>query len=209
MKILLASPTKHYLIDGGSLYACALRPLYFGSEQEGTLLGYVVSGVSIERTVRQISQPDRRRGDLSERGPNCGQHACADVQANLARQSPLFSGMSRGPAAVKLGDAHFLSATEDLSATATSPLQLVVLKSFEPAEHSISRIDRMVLVAGLLALLSGTVLMIVVSWLVTRPLEELSRSVRAFGLGDVEHHVPRHGTQEVRELEHRLFQHAK
>ena len=42
--------------------------------------------------------------------------------------------------------------------------------------------------------------MIVVSRLVTRPLEELSRSVHAFALGDVGHRVPRHGTQEVREL---------
>jgi len=40
----------------------------------------------------------------------------------------------------------------------------------------------------------------VVSRLVTRPLEELSTSVKAFGLGDVAHRVPRHGTQEVREL---------
>src|SRR6185312_10906043 len=70
----------------------------------------------------------------------------------------------------------------------------------EPAERSISRIDRMVLIVGLLALLSGTALMIVVSRLVTRPLEELSGSVRAFGLGDVKHRVPRHGPQEVREL---------
>jgi signal transduction histidine kinase len=42
--------------------------------------------------------------------------------------------------------------------------------------------------------------MVVVSRLVTRPLEELSRSVHAFGLGDVRHRVPRHGTREMRDL---------
>jgi signal transduction histidine kinase len=42
--------------------------------------------------------------------------------------------------------------------------------------------------------------MIALSRLVTRPLEELSRSVRAFGIGDVEHRIPRYGTQEVRQL---------
>src|SRR6185437_4352491 len=57
LKNLLAVPGKLYLIDGGSLYACSVRPLYFGTEEDGTLLGYVVSGVSIERTVRQISDP--------------------------------------------------------------------------------------------------------------------------------------------------------
>ncbi|HEX4022423.1 MAG TPA: ATP-binding protein [Acidobacteriaceae bacterium] len=200
MKALLASSTRHYLIDGGSLYACALRPLYFGSDQDGTLLGYVLSGVSIERTVRQISQPTGVEATFLSGGQIVASTLAPDVQASLAKQSGALSGMSWKPAVVKLGNAQFLSATEDLSATATSPLQLVVLKSFEPAERSINRIDRMVLVAGLLALLSGTLLMIVISRLVTRPLEELSRSVRAFGLGDVEHRVPRYGTREVRQL---------
>jgi signal transduction histidine kinase len=58
----------------------------------------------------------------------------------------------------------------------------------------------MVLSAGLLALLSGTVLMIALSSLVTRPLEELSMSVIAFGVGDRDHRVPQYGTQEVRQL---------
>jgi signal transduction histidine kinase len=51
-----------------------------------------------------------------------------------------------------------------------------------------------------LALLSGTVLMIALSRLVTRPLEELSRSVIAFGVGDGKYRIPRYGTQEVRQL---------
>jgi signal transduction histidine kinase len=79
-------------------------------------------------------------------------------------------------------------------------LQLVVLKSLEPVERSISRINRMVLSAGLLALLCGTALMVTLSRLVTRPLEELSKSVRAFGTGDVDHRMPRHGTKEVMDL---------
>lgn len=205
MKALLASPEKHYLIASGSLYACALRPLYFGNDQDGTLLGYVLSGVSIEHTVREISQPTGVEATFLSGGQIVASTLAPDVLASLAKQSGALSGISWGPAAVKLGNAQFLSATEDLSATATSPLQLVVLKSFEPAERSINRIDRMVLVAGLLALLSGMMLMIVISRLVTRPLEELSRSVRAFGLGDVEHHVPRYGTQEVRQLSAAFF----
>jgi signal transduction histidine kinase len=200
LRILLASPSKHYLIAGGSLYACASRPLYFGSEQEGTLLGYVVSGVSIERTVREISQPTGVEAAFLSGGQIVASTLAPDVQTSLARQPPFLSGASRTPATVTLGDTRFLSAREDLSAAATSPLQLVVLKSFEPAERSISRIDRLVLIVGLLALLSGTALMMIVSRLVTRPLEELSKSVHAFGLGDVRHRVPRHGTQEVREL---------
>jgi len=200
LKTLLASPGKHYLIDHGSLYACALRPLYFGSDEDGTLLGYVVSGVSIERTVRQISDPTGVEATFLSGGHVVASTLAPDVQTMLASNPSLASTASPSPAAVELGGARFLSVKEDLSASATSPLQLIVLKSFEPAERSISRIDRMILVVGLLALLSGTLLMILVSRFVTRPLEELSASVRAFGLGDVRHRVPRHGTQEVRQL---------
>jgi len=200
LKSLLASPGRNYLIDGNALYACSVHPLYFGREQDGTLLGYVISGVSIERTVRQISQPTGVEATFLSSGRIVASTLSPAVQSSLANQPSLLSGVARSPAAIKLADAQFLAATEDLSTSASSPLKLVVLKSLKPAERSINYIDRMVLSAGLLALLCGTILMITLSRLVTLPLEELSRSVRAFGLGDIQYRIPRHGTQEVLEL---------
>jgi len=200
IKGLLGSPAKNYLIDGGSLYACTVRPLYFGSDKEGTLLGYVVSGISIERTVRQLSTPTGIEAAFLSGDQVIVSTFDSSVAPELARQAGVLSNMTRAPANFALGDTRFLSATEDLSAASTAPLRLVVFKSLKPAEESISQIDRMVVIVGLLALISGTALMVVVSRLVTRPLEELSTSVKAFGIGDVTHRVPSHGTQEVREL---------
>jgi signal transduction histidine kinase len=200
LKTLVAFPGKHYLIDGRGLYVCSILPLYFGSDEDGTLLGYVVSGVSIERTVRQISQPTGVEATFLSGGEIVASTLSPVGQASLATQSRLFSGPLQAPSTVNFGSTRFLAATEDLSAAATSPLKLVVLKSFEPAERSINRIDRIVLSAGLFALLSGTMLMIALSRLVTRPLEELSRSVIAFGVGDGKYRIPRYGTQEVRQL---------
>ena len=200
LKTLLVSPGKHYLIDGQGLYVCTLRPLYFGSDETGTLLGYVISGISIERTVRQISQPTGVEATFLSEGQVVASTLSPSGQASLVNQPRLFSGTPKAPSTVNFGSTRYLAATEDLSAAATSPLKLVVLKSFEPAEYSINRIDRTVLSAGFLALLSGTVLMIALSHLLTRPLEELSRSVIAFGMGDKEYRIPRYGTQEVRQL---------
>jgi signal transduction histidine kinase len=196
---LLAAPDKQYLIDGRSLYACSLRPLHFGSEQDGTLLGYVVSGISIERTVRQISQPTGVEATFLSDGRIVASTLASTEQLDLSDPT-LLSATPRVPAQVKLADTRYLAATENLSLSATSALQLVLLKSFEPAELWISRMDRMVLSTGLLALLSGTALMIALARLLTRPLEELSRGVRAFGMGDSRYRLPAHGTQEVREL---------
>ena len=200
LKILLSAPDKHYLIGNSSLYACALQPLYFGSDQEGTVLGYLIIGASIEHTVRQMSDPTGVEAAFLNGDQIVATTLEPGLLSHLARQSSHLTGTSRAPATVTLGNTRFLSATEDLSAASTSPLRLVVLKSFKPAEESINRIDRVVLIVGFLSLLSGTALMIIVSRVMTRPLEELSGSVRAFGLGDVAHRIPLHGTREVRQL---------
>lgn len=198
LESLLASPQRHYLIDGGALYACSVRPLYFGG-QNGTLLGYVVSGASIARSVRHISQPAGVEAAFLSDGKVFAGTLPSMLQPGFASQ-PLLSHVEHHPFPVQFGKTRFLAATEELSAAATSPLRLVVLKSFEPAEQSIDRIDRMVLSIGLLALVCGTGLMIIVSTLLTRPLEDLAKSVRAFGLEVAELRVPRYGTTEVRQL---------
>ncbi len=197
---LLASPGRHYLIDGPALYSCSLHPLYFGADRSGTLLGYVISGSSIERSVRQISQPTGVEAAFLSGGQVVASTFAPALQTQLAAQQVFHSTAPRNPLTVELGTTRFLAATEDLSATANAPLQLVVLKSFEPAERSIHHIDQMVLSVGLLALLCGTALMVTLATLLTRPLEELSKSVRAFGTGDGEFHIPHHGTREVQQL---------
>jgi signal transduction histidine kinase len=200
LKTLLDSPGRRYLIAGNSFYACSVRPLYFGSEQNGSLLGYVISGLSIERTVRQISEPAGVEATFLSGGRAVASTLPASMQAQLAAQPNLLSSTPRNPLTVTLGSTHFLAATKDLSEASTANLQLVVLKSFEPAERSIQHLDRLIVSVGLLALLCGTALMVTLATLLTRPLEELSKSVRAFGTGDVAHDVPYGGTQEVRQL---------
>ena len=197
---LLVSPGKHYLIDSASLYACSLRPIYFGSESDGRLSGYVVSGISVERMVRQTSQVTGVDATFLSGGKIVATTLDPSIQATLIVPDRQSIGTMQSPVLIRVGNTPFVAASEDLSALATAPLQLAVLKSFDAAERSIHRIDRVVLSAGLIALFFGAALMITLSRAVTRPLEELSSGVRAFGLGDIAHGLPSHGTREVREL---------
>jgi signal transduction histidine kinase len=196
---LLASSDRHYLLAGNSLFACSVRPLYFGNDEDGSLLGYVVSGISIERTVRQISEPTGVQSAFLSNGHVVASTIEPSSQSSLSDPA-LLSATPRAPVEVKLGSTRYLGATEILSDAATSPLQLVLLKSLEPEELWIARMDRMVLSTGLLALLAGTVLMLTLARLLTHPLEELSRGVRAFAMGDSRYRIPTNGTQEVRQL---------
>jgi signal transduction histidine kinase len=201
LETMLAAPDKRYLVGGNRLFACSVQPLYFGSRETGTILGYVVSGIAIESsTVRQMSEPTGVEASFLSGGKIVVSTLEPSLRAKLAAQPGVFPGKPQSAVTVKLGDARYLASMEDLSASASAPLQLVVLKSFTPAEQSIMRIDHLLLIAGLLALLLGSALMVGLSRAVTRPIEELAKGVRAFGVGDGAHVVPRQGTYEVRQL---------
>lgn len=196
---LVRSSHRHYLVVGNSLYDCSVRPLYFGSDRDGTVLGYVISGNAIERTVRQISGPTGVEATFVSDGQVLASTLANPDRADLSTHT-VQASTPQAPSTISLKGNRYLAATEDLSGEATSPLRLVLLKSFAPAEQAIRRIDRIILSAGLLALIAGTCLMIALARLMTRPLEDLSRGVRAFGMGDGRYRIPGHGTQEIRQL---------
>jgi signal transduction histidine kinase len=201
LRAVLAAPSRHYLVSNGRLFACSVRPLYFGSEETGTLLGYVVSGFAIERRmVEQIGQATTVDATFASGGRVLASTLAPSLQTELtARPLPLSFGQTT-PVPLMLGREQYLAIAEDLSSSASAPLQLLVLKSFDEARRSIRQIDRLVLIAGMLALALGTVLMMALSRMVTQPLEELAAGVRAFAVGDSVHLLPHRGTMEVREL---------
>lgn len=200
LEVLLTEPARHYLVSGGRLFACSVQPLYFGSEENGTLLGYVISGYAIDRNiVEQFSQATTVEATFATRGHAISSTLPPAVQtALMTLPMPLPEGIP--PTQLTLVDEQYLAVTKDLSASASAPLQLIVLKSFARAERSIRQIDHLVLMAGFLAMILGTLLMLALSRLVTHPLEELAAGVHAFGTGDSTHRLPHRGTREVKEL---------
>lgn len=201
LQVLLASPGIRYLVTEGRLYACSVQPIYFGSERNGTLLGYVISGDAFERDmVRAISQETSVDTAFISNGRALASTLSSSVANELIARPPPVSQQPSSAVSLSLGAERFLAASQDLSSRASAPLQLVVLKSFDPAEQSIRQIDRLVLLAGLLALVLGTILMFALSRAVTHPLEELAAGVRAFGVGDSAHQLPVRGAREVLEL---------
>lgn len=201
LEALIADPAKHYLLSNGRLFEYSVRPLYFGSEIDGTLLGYVVSGYAIDRDfVGQVSQASDAEATFLADGKVVASTLAPSRQQDLLNARSLLTQPGRKPATVTLGGEHYLSTGEDLSKGAEGQLHLIVLKSFAQAEQATRDINRLVLIVGLLALIVGAALMLVLSDMVTRPLELLAKSVRAFGKGDSGYSLPNNGTQEVREL---------
>lgn len=190
-----------FLISRGGLYVCSVQPLYFGTAAEGTLLGYVVSGFAVDNSgIQDLTRAtDVEAVFLSGRRKLAGSLGTRRDQwiDDLVTSSP--PGTSQ-PFKVTLGREHFLAVSHDLSAQSSAPLVLVELKSLDQEELAIREIDRLVLLAGLLALVVGIALMVALSRSVTLPLEQLATGVRAFAVGDSTHILPCRGTREIKEL---------
>jgi signal transduction histidine kinase len=199
LQAAIADPRKHYLLSGGQLIEYSVRPLYFGSQQSGTLLGYVISGYAIDhRTLLEVS-----RGAGAEAAFVIGSKIAVSTlpkeKQNLLEEKAV-SLRQDGEQILKADHQRFLAISKDLTSGAGMPLRLVVMKSFDEADRAERDINRLVFLASLLAIAAGSVLMGLLARMVTRPLELLATGVKAFGEGNLKYSLPTGGTQEVRYL---------
>jgi signal transduction histidine kinase len=192
----LTARTARFLVSSRGLYGCSIQPLYFGSQTEGSLLGYVISGFAIDhKAVESLSSANNVQAAFRSGDRTLASSVLANVpwsEVKKATPSQTFTLM--------MGGEQFLAVSHDLSTQATGPLTLVELKSLDPEEQAIRQINHLLVLAGILALLLGAALMLALSRVVTRPLEMLATGVAAFGSGDSTHILPYRGTREVQEL---------
>jgi signal transduction histidine kinase len=198
---LLALRKANFLVSSRGLFGCSVQPLYFGSPTEGTLLGYVISGFAIDHeSVEGLSVATDvkalfRSGNVILAGSLPKGNA-----TQITSMNPRILTSPGDPGALDVNGEHFLAVSHDLTSRSTAPLTLIEMKSLDQEEQTIRQIDRLVLLAGALALVLGTVLMLALARFVTRPLEQLASGVRAFASGNSTHLLPYRGTREVREL---------
>jgi len=205
LQSILADRSTHYLFSKGRLYEYSQRPIYFGSEGSGTILGYVVSGYAVDRRF------------LLEVGSGAGTEALFLTGDRIAvstlsggkqseLESHLVSLQTDGLFNTILGGERYLTIGSDLTDSGRIPLRLVVMESFHQAESAEQEINRLILIAGLLAIIPGVSLMLLLASMVTRPLESLAAGVKAFGEGNLSYDLPAGGTQEVRYLSRVFFE---
>ncbi len=197
---VLTSPEKHFLLADGRLFEFSVQPLLFGTEQTGTLLGYVVTGYAVEsapvRAATSVSPAEvtfLSRGVVTSTIPQW-------LWPELAGKLNDSAALPKKPAAIRIGEHRYLVSATDLSDAASAPLFLIVMISFAHAEQELSELNRLLVGVGLCALCAGTLLMLAISGLITAPLEELTRSVRDYGTHAGTLVPPSGGTREIREL---------
>src|SRR5579859_1835568 len=192
-----ASP---YVFLHGKLYEIAAQPIYFGSRESGSVLGYVIVGADIGHSVaKQVAQSvsgdvafySSHRVISSSLSPE-GEASLAGILANPTAGNRLSD--------VTVGGEKYRLDRIQLAADTTIPVELVVLKSTQALQLSQMRLNRAMLLIGLIAFAVCGLLAIGVARLLTAPLEELVIGVRAIGSGNYDAPLPSSGAAEVRGL---------
>jgi len=120
-------------------------------------------------------------------------------------QSPAVRGFSAGlsqntPRDVEVGHELFLATSLDLSSQQKTPVRLTVLGSYDQAAKFLGKLNRLLFLLGLAAVLIGSGLVFLISHTFTRPLSSLVEGVRALEHGDFHHPLDPRGSDEIAEL---------
>jgi signal transduction histidine kinase len=190
----------HWWFGGDRLYEVSIQPIYFGDPAGGRLLGFLGLGLEInEQQARDLSRVTASevvfcQADVPVRGTLSS--------SQLAELAPLLSSFvyAGSPAFITLGGEKFQATSVDLGFGSGKPVRLVILKSLAPAYAFLTHLDRLVLGLGLVGIIAGTLLALVVSRTITRPLDQLVAGVRALGRGDYDYPLSANGRDEVAEL---------
>ncbi|MBV8674541.1 MAG: HAMP domain-containing protein [Acidobacteriaceae bacterium] len=201
-RLLDSNSGQSYLLSNHRLYQVSFRPLFFGSETTGAPLGFVIAGYSIDdRVSRQVSEA--AAADVIFLAADRVVSSTLDAQHNLdlQRQNSAIPQQS-AQQDLWLGKEHYVAASVPIPTLSEVPVRLLVLKSYDQASLFAMRLNRLLVVLGLLVIAVATLLALYISRTITRPLDDLLAGARALGSGDFDYPLTGGRTKELRELSH-------
>lgn len=182
------------------LYKVFLKPIYFGTASEGHLLGFLVIGHEIDsRVAEQTSRIANSKVVFRYGNTIVTTTLNAEMSAELAQQQ-LPEASATQPQSIQLGRERFLATTLNLSPDGNPAVRLTVLKSYDEATAFLQRLNQLLLLLGLLAVLVGSALVFLISHTFTRPLSSLLHGVAALERGDFDYGLQTEGSDEAAEL---------
>jgi signal transduction histidine kinase len=192
---------NHWWFGNKHLFEVSLQPIIVGPVADHQVLGYLAVGYEIDDAVaRELSQVAASQvaflyGDTLVRSTLSPMQETDLIQQE---RSPIETAGE--PKEIQLGQERFLATRVDLGPGLGTPVQLTVLKSLDQATAFLGRLNRLLLLLGLIAVLIGSTMVFIFSHTLTRPLGALVEGVRALGKGDYEYPLTARGSDEVAEV---------
>jgi len=165
---------KWWLVDH-HLYEVFLQPIYFGAPSDRHLLGLLGLGYEInDQVAAEIGKVAASQVAFEYQGEIVAS-SFPRHEANLAGTAlPQTSSQSD----IVIAGGHFLATAVDLG-TSFPAVRLVVFKSLDQATQFIDVINRILVIIGISAILTGGVLIITITHRFTKPLDSLLAGVLA------------------------------
>jgi signal transduction histidine kinase len=189
-----------YVEVHGKLYEIAAQPIYFGSRKNGSILGYVVVGSALDRSLaQQVAQSVSGEVAFYSNRTIVSSSLSPEGEGELGK---VLAGGAADQSSATVGGERYRIDRIQLSGANTVPVEMVLLKSMRPLLTEESHLNQIVVVIGVIGFIVGGLLALGVARLLTSSLEDLEVSVRAVGEGDYETPLPDAGAIEVRGLSH-------
>jgi signal transduction histidine kinase len=177
--------------SGTRLYQVVLKPFYEG-EPASKLLGTVIVGRGIDPASTEL-----RRVSSSLVAFRYGNDIVASTLP-MFKEREFANQLGKGPwrEQVTLDGERFFASSVPLT-SGTKPVSIIVLKSYNEALAYLEGENQLLAGLGVLAVLSGGVLVFVIADKFTLPLGRLVEAVRAMEKGDYLYAVKAEGSDEV------------
>ncbi len=193
---------NHWWFGGGHLYEVFVQPVYFGTQAENRLQGYLAVGYEINDKIAREAGRVAGSQVAFWYGDRVARSTLPPTQEReLQREFPArIPPPGQAVRELQLGEERFLSSVVELSPGRTPAVRLDVLKSYDQATAFLNQLDRSLLALGLVAVLVGSLLVFLISHTFTRPLSVLVSGVRALERGDFAYALEAHSQDEVGEV---------
>jgi signal transduction histidine kinase/CheY-like chemotaxis protein len=181
--------------SGTRLYQVVLKPFYGSPPTKSNLLGTVIVGRGIDPEATEL-----RRVSSSHVAFRFGNEIVASTLP-LFKEQQFASQLRAGPWKEQTtldGERFFVSAVE--LTTGAKPTSIIVLKSYNDALAYLEKQNQLLGGLGILAVLTGGVLVFVISDRFTRPLARLVTAVGALEKADFDYPVVAEGSDEVAQV---------
>ena len=198
---VFTSTESHYVLRNKQLYEVSSQPIYFGSAQSGTRLGYVAVGYAVnDQVVMEVSEAAASEVIFFADGGIVATTLSEKHRQGAMEQKDALLNHPLSSDDVWLDREHYIHASITLSRAGDPLIQLVVLKSYDQASRYLTQLNHLLFALLAFVLLVSGALATYISRTITLPLETLVLGARALGAGNFDYPFQNKGATEIQEL---------
>jgi signal transduction histidine kinase/CheY-like chemotaxis protein len=193
--------SRDWWFGNGQLYQVSIQQIYFGPATPEAVIGFLAVGHEInEQTAADFAKIVASAVAFDYEGKLVAT-TVRDLRPGETMPVPASAPTVGGQSAeIQIGEERYLSASVRLDAGDARPVTFTVLKSLDQATAFLHRLNRILLLLGVLSFVAGGGLVFLISHTFTKPLSNLVQGVRAFENSDFAYPLETVGSDEVAEV---------